>query len=333
LQPEKQVKYTAQYKIQPHIHMADQLPSTTKAHALITPTTASLTLLGRGLATLKSREIAAVRTELDSRYRKARDLYNRITDYGEERRFNAQLLPKPEEITKQPLLQPFFNLLQQLVDVFKVFEQLAEQEYGKAYFPLATMYQGGQGVSQNNEKVEYYSRLAFEWCVANQTTDDPEIWGDLSVMYGNGHGTAQSEEQAVFWVRKAAEQGHGNAQCNLGWMYESGQGVEQDDAQAVFWYQKAAEQHIANAQWLLAGSYRNGYGVTQDFKQAAAWYLKAAQQNHALAQFFLAGMYAKGLGVAQDEAQAIAWYQKAAAQGNTNAQNNLTQLGINWQEA
>lgn len=314
--------------------MADQLPSTTQTRALNKPATTSITLLGRGLETLKSREIGAIRTELDSRYRNARDMYNRITDYGEERRFNVQLLPKPEEMSKTPpLLQSFFNLFQQLLDVFKVFEQLANQEYGKAYFPLANMYQGGQGVSQNNEKVEYYSRLAFEWCMKNQSSDDPEIWGDLSVMYTNGHGAPQSEEQAVFWVRKAAEQGHANAQCNLGWMYESGQGVERDDAQAVFWYRKAAEQNIANAQWLLAGSYRNGYGVEQDFKQAASWYHKAAEQGHALAQFFLAGMYTKGLGVAQDEAQAIEWYRKAAAQGNVSAQNNLAKLGIDWQAA
>ena len=44
------------------------------------------------------------------------------------------------------------------------------------------------------------------------------------------------------WYRKAAEQGHANAQCNLGYCYKYGEGVETNKAEAVKWYRKAAEQ-------------------------------------------------------------------------------------------
>jgi TPR repeat protein len=52
----------------------------------------------------------------------------------------------------------------------------------------------------------------------------------------------------VRWFRKAAEQGHTDAQNNLGGMYAEGRGVPQDDAEAVRWFRKAAEQGHTDAQ-------------------------------------------------------------------------------------
>ena len=110
-------------------------------------------------------------------------------------------------------------MIQQLADVFAMLQQLADMGYGKAFFPLASIYQGGQGISHNIEKADYYSRLAFDWCSANQALNDPEIWRDLGSMYYHGHGVEQDDEQAVFWFRKAAEQGNADAQYYLGWIY------------------------------------------------------------------------------------------------------------------
>ena len=49
-------------------------------------------------------------------------------------------------------------------------------------------------------------------------------------------------------TRLAAEQGHADAQNNLGWRYGNGEGVPQDDAEAVAWFRLAAEQGHADAQ-------------------------------------------------------------------------------------
>ena len=43
-------------------------------------------------------------------------------------------------------------------------------------------------------------------------------------------------------IRQAAEQGHADAQYNLGLMYDRGDGVPENDAEAVKWYRMAAEQ-------------------------------------------------------------------------------------------
>ena len=48
----------------------------------------------------------------------------------------------------------------------------------------------------------------------------------LGLMYGGtGEGVPKDAVQAVAWYRKAAEQGHADAQSNLGWLYATGEGV------------------------------------------------------------------------------------------------------------
>ena len=52
-------------------------------------------------------------------------------------------------------------------------------------------------------------------------------------MYIIGMGVGRDSAEAAKWYRKAAEQGHANAQNNLGLMYMSGRGVAKDNAEAV----------------------------------------------------------------------------------------------------
>ncbi len=77
-------------------------------------------------------------------------------------------------------------------------------------------------------------------------------------------------------------------------MNEYGQGVTKDEAEAVKWVRKAADQGHADAQLLLGGMYANGRGVTKDEAEAVKWYRKAADQGHIRARLILGGMYANG---------------------------------------
>ena len=52
-----------------------------------------------------------------------------------------------------------------------------------------------------------------------------------------------------------AEQGHADAQFNLGVMHENGEGVLQYYKLAVQWFRKAAEQGHAGAQQMLSEMY------------------------------------------------------------------------------
>ncbi|KAG0202732.1 hypothetical protein BGX33_009491 [Mortierella sp. NVP41] len=51
----------------------------------------------------------------------------------------------------------------------------------------------------------------------------------------------------MVWFRKAADQEHGRAQCNIGVLHEHGQGVPRDWSKAMEWYKMAAEQGYPDA--------------------------------------------------------------------------------------
>jgi len=57
--------------------------------------------------------------------------------------------------------------------------------------------------------------------------------------------------EAAECFRKAAEQGHAEAQYNLGICYEDGDGVEWSYTEAEKWYAKAAAQGHEEAKLLL----------------------------------------------------------------------------------
>ena len=61
-------------------------------------------------------------------------------------------------------------------------------------------------------------------------------------MYDHGRGVPQDEAEAVRWYRKAAEQGDGDAQNNLGKMYYEGRGVVQNYLKAHMWWNIAASK-------------------------------------------------------------------------------------------
>ena len=100
-------------------------------------------------------------------------------------------------------------------------------------------------------------------------------------MYTEGQGVAQDYPEAVRWFRKSADQGHADAQFNLGIMYEKGQGVQQDDKEAARWCLLAADQGDAAAQLKLGAMYYEGKGVPQDYIQARMWFGLAGASGEA----------------------------------------------------
>jgi hypothetical protein len=120
---------------------------------------------------------------------------------------------------------------------------------------------------------------------------------------------------AVSEWRPLAEDGHIEAQFNLGAVYEAGQGVPEDPAEAAGWYALAAGQGHARAQYNLGVMYADGRGVPRDDARAATWMRKAAEQDHAKAQYNLGVLYRAGRGVPKDSVQARIWFDRAAANG------------------
>ncbi len=118
-----------------------------------------------------------------------------------------------------------------------------------------------------------------------------------------------------------AEQGNPDAQAGLGALYLNGLGVAHDEAVATAWFRKAAEQGHANAQFNLASLHY----ARKEYAPAASWYRRSAEQGNALAQIRLARLYAEGLGLARDPVQAFKWFAIAIVRGSDSyARANAT---------
>jgi hypothetical protein len=71
--------------------------------------------------------------------------------------------------------------------------------------------------------------------------------------------------------KKAAGQGHLEAQFNLGVWYGLGDGVLLNNAEAFKWYLKAAKQGSENAKIIIGRRYYSGVGVDKNLAQGFSW--------------------------------------------------------------
>ena len=166
------------------------------------------------------------------------------------------------------------------------------------------------------------------------------FYGDqAAVAAGGGRGGGQAEDRsaAATWFRKAALQGHTEAQTALGVLLAGGTGVARDDKAAVAWFGAAADAGDAEAQWLLGQMYyeRRGVGAPaadaatgplhhpdsdSHSQRAASLFRAAAEQGHPRAQFSLGVCHEYGRGLPQDFGAAAKLYGSAAELGNKEAQ-------------
>ncbi len=89
-----------------------------------------------------------------------------------------------------------------------------------------------------------------------------------------------------------ANQGHAQAQYNLGVLYFYGEGVPKNYPQAVKWFRLSTDQGVPEAQFLLGYMYANGLGVRENKAESVKLYRLSADQGFADAQNALDGMYA-----------------------------------------
>jgi len=68
-------------------------------------------------------------------------------------------------------------------------------------------------------------------------------------MHYVGEGVPKDQVEAVKWWRKAADQGHADAQAWLGFMYYNGEGVPKDAAEAYAWYNLASISNEDARKW------------------------------------------------------------------------------------
>jgi TPR repeat protein len=99
--------------------------------------------------------------------------------------------------------------------------------------------------------------------------------GDVNAQYqlgAMGDGVGQNESKAVAWYTKAAENGHAEAQFNLGTMVLQGEGVEKNIEKGIWWMEQAVANGYEYSAHVLAMFYRDGaYGIKPDGEKAKYW--------------------------------------------------------------
>ncbi len=225
----------------------------------------------------------------------------------------------------------------------------AKQGHVKAQLRLGVMHQQGNGVKKDDtiahmwygisglngsktgsglkaviaiqmtpEQITQAEQLTREWMTENNqnnsTTPHSAPAGDFNkgaIAYQKG-----DYETALREWHPLAEQGHLQAQANLGVMYFKGTDIPQDCEQAVKWCSLAAGQGDTMSLFSVASMYANGQCVSQDTTRAAIFYKQAAMRGNADAQANLSLMYSQGNGVPQDYVAAYIWISLAVLNGD-----------------
>lgn len=116
---------------------------------------------------------------------------------------------------------------------------------------------------------------------------------------------------AVEKWRPAANQGNADAQFNMGQAYKLGRGVQTDLKQAEAWYRKAALQGHEQAEGYYGlALFENGKRA-----DAVPWLQRAVSRGDARAQYILGIMLFNGDGVAKDWVRAYALMVRASSTG------------------
>jgi TPR repeat protein len=172
-----------------------------------------------------------------------------------------------------------------------------------------------------------YAAALKEWSRAG-SAGDPEALYQLGLLYARGQGVLPNLADAAVCYRRAAEQGHAEAQHRLSLIHVTGYPVNRSWTFEK-WYRTAAERDETAAEDNRQLLFPNGLEVTQDPAEALRWSRAAAEQGHAEAQANTGLIYARGIGCESDYVEARRWYQLAAEQGSAAGELGLGILYAN----
>ncbi|WP_062151191.1 tetratricopeptide repeat protein [Beggiatoa leptomitoformis] len=95
--------------------------------------------------------------------------------------------------------------------------------------------------------------IARQFATAISVCQQEATAGGVSAQFylGASYLHTNNPQSAYSWFKKAAEQGHSEAQYQIGQLYYTGNGVGQSHDKAVEWFELAAKQHNTQAQFML----------------------------------------------------------------------------------
>jgi hypothetical protein len=161
-----------------------------------------------------------------------------------------------------------------------------------------------------------YKMSASEWrfLLSQGKSGDREAEWEVADRYAEGckdnRGkiiVRRSASKAVQWFRRAAEQGSGPAQNNLGVLLSNGDGVRKNVEEALLWLKKAFRAGDSCAGQNIAITYReNG-----KLEAAVKWFRKSANRGDGDALIQLGIHYYWGRGIRKNPKAAVRCFRMA----------------------
>ena len=216
---------------------------------------------------------------------------------------------------------------------FEVYKKVRSKDLGDTYasYCLGYMCYHGQGTAKHySNAVVYFSDAGSEY---------PDGLYLSGFVFRDGLGSVAVDlPRATGCFKQAAEAGHVGAMYETAWMYGEGDEANINLIEALEWMKKAAAQGHENANKYLSeyeekaaelsdqerGNYY--YFTRKDYTEAVRWYKKAAEDGDAYSQFLLGFMYRRGQGVEKDLYEAMDWLKKAVKNGSEHAEKEVDTL-------
>lgn len=155
--------------------------------------------------------------------------------------------------------------------------------------------------------------------------DKPVNSGEIEYEKGMEALKSKDYSSAYDYFRKAAEQGHADAQNQVGEFYYEGKQVSQNAETAFQWYYAAALNGSIKGAGNLGYCFATGTGTVQNYQKAVEWLTKAAEGGDADAMVNLGVRYLTGQGVTKDERKA---YQLMVTAGSNGAPVGYFHAGV-----
>jgi TPR repeat protein len=137
---------------------------------------------------------------------------------------------------------------------------------------------------------------------------------------------AGGTQAGIALLRRAAENGHPEAQYKISKLFEKGDGVTRNLTQALRWAQRAAMAGNCRAMHDVGVYFAQGEGAPRDEVAAFRWFRQAAEFGVADSQFNLGLLYQQGRGVAADAPEALFWFLVAAHNRDINAADHAAEV-------
>ena len=158
----------------------------------------------------------------------------------------------------------------------------------------------------------------------------------IGKLYMELVGDRKNPNKAEYWFRRAAENGHLEAQTTLGLMYFNGDGIDKDLVLASKWLLKGtgneesgdiAVEPVQETKLDKKKIAPFNLGMIayqkKDYTTAIMLWHPLAMEGNPEAQLMLGNLYMREEGIYKDPSRGLSWYQKAISQGDVKTSRSL----------